>query len=145
VREAIYGVFQQIEDARSALGQVKKASWNRAWVSVIYPESKEADPGNLRWETAAEGFIGDNSSKTKERWSGLKTGYLDGVGSVKYGSLAGGADLISTVKNRGNGLQQALSDGKVVAIVEAEPEAMDEVRLILENCGAALLSNQADA
>ncbi|GEM_PF-691589 len=146
LRESIYGIFHQLEDARFALGQVKKTSLNRAQASVIYSESAETvQEKDAHWETAAEGFIGDALLQTRQRWPGLKTGYLDGVGSVKYGSLSGGADLIATVRDRETGLRKALSEGKIVAVVKAEPEAAAEVRLIFENCGAEILSNQAEA
>lgn len=146
MREAMYGVFNQIGDARSALGQVKKASWNRTRISVIYPEMVETgSKENSRLEMAAEGFIEDNQPKAREEWPGLKTGYLDGVGSVKYGSMTGETDLMSTVRNGENGLQQALSAGKVVAIVEVDPEAAREVRLIFDSCGGTVVSNQANA
>jgi hypothetical protein len=122
------------------LGQIKKNSWNRADLSVIYTESPGSNTENAKYEIAVEGFIENNLPAKTTEWPGLKTAYLDGVGVINYAS-GNGKGLASIIANRASDpwLINELASAKTVTVIDTESELAPELRLILENNGAEVI------
>lgn len=140
MQNRIYATFSHLNTAKTALGQIKKNSWNRADLSVIYADRPDSKEENGSFEIAVEGFIEQNQIKKQVDWPGVKTAYLEGVGVINYASL-NGKGLASIIANRESDhwLIEELASAKTVAVVDTEPELAPELRLILENNGAEVI------
>lgn len=140
MQNRVYATFNQLNSAKAALGQIKKSSWNKADLSVIYADQPLFGQDDNRYEIAVEGFIEHNLKKNPEKWPGLKTAYLEGVGVIHYASEHG-EELASIISNRDSDhwLIDELASAKIVAVIDTEPEKAPKLRLILENSGADVI------
>lgn len=140
MQNRIYATFNHLNSAKAALGQIKKSSWNRADLAVIYADQFIPGQENANFEMAVEGFIGNNTTQKRTEWPGVKTAYLEGVGVINYASWHG-EGLASIIANRESDrwLIDELVAAKTVAVVDTEPGLAPELRLILENNGAEVI------
>jgi hypothetical protein len=140
-------MFTNIEDARNALGRIKKESWHRADLTVILPEGSPESSNNDSMELAAEFAAQDRDEKRD--WSGLRRDYWDGLGKIRYGTTfrrQPGKNQVLPETLAGQALQivqQGIKDSKVVTIIDFEPELRAKLRVILESRGAEVLADQA--
>lgn len=129
----IYGIFQNLNDAKIAIGKVKVTAWNRARITLIYPESSQDAEDNY-YEFGSANFIA-NTIPVSPTWNGLKVQEIPGIGKVK----------IATIDHQINQhdltfLQRSISEQKVSVVIEVEPELSEKVHYLLENQGADVLT-----
>lgn len=139
MQNRIYASFTHLNTAKKVLGRIKKNSWNRADLSVIYADPSEPRTEDSKYEMAVEGFIENNLPKNpNSRWPGLKTAYLDGVGAVNYAS-PDGKGLAEIIADHPSELVNELASAKTVAVIDTDPELVPELRMILESNGAEII------
>lgn len=155
MRQKIYSVFSNVDDAKQALGSIKKASLNQADLTVVFAEDQEnpemQDKNN--YEFGAEHFGSPfrdaaDTFKHNNVWPGLQTEKLAGVGKIHIGSsnirtISGFMDHDHPIGLAGDDLDvitKQVKANKVVAVIDAEVELIPRVRLILETHGAEILS-----
>ncbi len=147
MRQRIYGLFNNIEDARNALGRIKKESWRRADLSIILPADSER-PQENSMEFAAD-FSEKRPGSPWSDWPGLQQEYWEEVGNVRVGSTLGDAsNPTPSIRENLAGkalqfVQRGIRDSKVVTIIDFEPELLYKLRFILESKGAELQADQA--
>lgn len=134
----IVGVFSNVNDARNALGRIKKESWNRAEISVLI---KQPSP-----ETSyefGEDFSRQQRQRRKVMWSGLKQEFIDGVGMVQIGSTNGQRrqDHYAFLKKITGAVPYNL-DQKIVGIIEVEDDLVESIYTILNSKGADIVEGQ---
>lgn len=129
--ETIYGVFNTLSEARFILGLIKKASWNKADLAVVY----RADEPSGNYEIAAEDFLSQRSSVNARSWPGLKSGYLAGIGGVRFGSSGNVAVCLEKDGQYWECLKKELSENRIIVIIEARPEVTSLIRQLLTDTG----------
>ncbi|HOJ78099.1 MAG TPA: hypothetical protein PLZ08_07095 [Bacillota bacterium] len=134
----IYGIFQNLNDAKIAIGKIKVTAWNRARITLICPETNQDTQDNY-YEFGCANFIA-NTMPVLSNWNGFKEQEIPGVGKVK----------VATIDHRINQhdlsfLRRAISEQKVSVVIEVEPELSDKVHYLLENQGADVLVTNTKA
>lgn len=138
----IYAAFERVENAKAAVGRVKKESWNRAGLVIIFPGESIADPDNNRFEFGNEYFLDTPYSRKISEWPALQDKEIDGIGKVRMAvsfkpdtspdisedSLTINKELIAS----------SLKKNKVVAIIESDDEIVSKIESILESEGAEI-------
>lgn len=153
MRQKIYGIFSNVDDAKQAFGRIKKASLNQADLTIVFADNREnhVTKGNNNYEFAAENFgesLKDTAHTRTSIWPGLQTENLSGIGKIQIGSsnnqkIADSVDHDRAIQLVGDDLAiiaQQVKANKVVTIIEAEAELVPQVRLILESNGAEIIS-----
>jgi hypothetical protein len=151
MRRRLFGVFNSIDDAKHALGQIKKEGWNQTRFMVIVGETdaNRMNEGKAHFEMAGENFLNNNHPETgtgiNRVWPGLKEMELTGVGTVNVGYS------IPVEENNEAAINQKLSEtdiqvvereifaNKIVALIEVEEQFLPKLRLIMDTNGAELL------
>lgn len=153
MRQKIYGIFSNVNDAKQAFGSIKKTSFNQADLTIVFADNQEKHDtqGGGNYEFAVEHFresFQDIAQKYNNTWPGVQTKDLAGIGKIQIGSsniqkMAGIIEHNDVVKPSGDDLEIVTAQVKakrIVAIIEAESELIPQVRLILESNGAEILS-----
>lgn len=148
MREKLYGIFLNIDDAKSASGKIKKESFNQTDLTIIIPilDLNQTNDQKNDVEFAKE-LVGDHFQQNHSvDWPGMQEDYLAGVGKVQIGSslpsLAQNDNLSPKyrIEEEDMGvIQTEILAKKIVTIVKVEPELLPQIRLIMESCGADLL------
>jgi hypothetical protein len=143
MKEKLFGVFSNIDDAKSALGQIKMESWNRADLTVLFSGQKiDKERREDDFELAAEYFLNDSQRTPPPIWPGFREENIHGIGKVQIGSSypVEKESLPGKIEELAGGeletIGREISSQKVVTIIEVEPEIMPKVRFILEKNGA---------
>jgi hypothetical protein len=147
MRQKIYSVFSNLDDAKQAFGSIKKASLNQADLTIIFADEQQHQIGkrNDNYEFAGEYLIEPASNSTI--WPGLQTQILAGIGKVQIG-LCGinqtdkqmkEPNLIQQVGEDLGLIEREIKSDKVVAIIETDSELLPKLRLILESNGGEIL------
>ncbi len=137
----IYAAFERVENARAAVGRVKKESWNRAGLVVILP-GEPITANDNHYEFGDEHFLDTPYSRKNTVWPVLQDKEVDGIGIVKIAvSLKPDADSSlseeSVVTNK-EIIAEDLKNNKVITIIEAEDEIVSQIEIILESEGAEI-------
>jgi hypothetical protein len=154
MRQKIYGIFSNVNDAKQAFGSIKKTSFNQADLTIIFADNQEkhdTQGGGGNYEFAVEYFresVQDIARKYNNTWPGIQTKDLAGIGKIQIGSsniqkMTGIIEHDGIVKPSGDDLEivaEQVKAKRIVAIIEAESELVPQVRLILESNGAEILS-----
>jgi hypothetical protein len=134
----IYAAFERVENAKAAVGRVKKECWNRAGLSVIVPEKLQANNDEHRYEFGHEHFLDTPYSREKSNWPALNDHEFDGIGKVKMAAnhkpYSGEASEGVTINK--DLVIDGLKKNKVVALIETEDEIVSKIETILESEGA---------
>ena len=137
----IYAAFERVENAKAAVGRVKKECWNRAGLSVILPEKLEANEANNeehRYEFGQEHFLDTPYSQEKSDWPALHEHEFDGIGKVKMAAnhkpYSGEASEGVTIRKEL--VVDGLKKNKIVVLIETEDEMISKIETILESEGA---------
>lgn len=134
----IYAAFERVENAKAAVGRIKKECWNRAGLSVIVPEKLNANNEENRYEFGHEHFLDTPYSLEYSEWPALQEREFDGVGKVKMGvnhkPFSGEAS--EEVKINKELVIDGLKKNKVVTLIETEDELTSKIETILESEGA---------
>ena len=139
MKEKVYAAFSSIEDAKNAFGQIKKTSWNKADLTIVFSEN--LNHSNLAYEFAGEGFINDlNSNQTT--WPGVDEFEIEGIGKVFVGQSAGGTDGFS--QSEIDLILKEKDKQRLFGIIEVEPDILPHAQFIMESCGGEMLFNQED-
>ena len=57
-KKLLIGAFENVSDAKNALGRIKKATWNRADLALIVPRKSSPDVvQGIDFELASESFL----------------------------------------------------------------------------------------
>jgi hypothetical protein len=151
MRRRLLGVFNSIDDAKHALGQIKKESWNQAEFVVIVgePDGNRRKEGNNHFEMAVENFITGKPPETgrwiNHIWPGLKEVELAGVGTVNVGYSAIAEEIPEPSWDRRFSetdiqvMEREISANKIVALIEVEEQFLPKLRLIMDTNGAELI------
>ncbi len=152
MRRRLFGVFNSIDDAKSALGQIKKESWNQTKFMVIVgdPDIKPVKESKAHFEVASENFLNGNHHPESGRridhiWPGLKEKELTGVGTVNVGySTAAEGNNEPSLEQKLSEIdiqvvEREISANKIVAFIEVEEHFLPKLRLIMDTNGAELV------
>lgn len=146
MRQKLIGVFRNIDDAKGALGLVKRENFNRAELTVICSEELlHLKKQGQNFEMAAENFIGDQTDSAKLIWPGLQTKDLVSVGSVRIGSTQVIPQLKTDLGLEEQDLKRienAIQHQKVVAVIEADTEEIANIRALLASRGGFILNDE---
>ena len=149
MKQRLIGIFNNIGDAKNALGQIKKESWNQTELTVIVKGKnvKQYMENNGTMEIAAKNFIENPVVETGLPifWPGLKEEWLPGIGTVKIGyNSTGNQDRAPLPFKFGDMdldfIKTKLAADKVVAVIETENLNLPKLRYIMEINGAELIS-----
>lgn len=151
MRRRLFGVFSSIDDAKNALGQIKKESWNQTEFIVIVgdPDTIRAKENKAHFEMAVENFLNGNHPESERRinhiWPGLKEMELTGVGTVNVGYIEaaeGNNEPMLDQKLSETDIQvvkREISTNKIVALIEVDEQFLPKLRLIMDTNGAELI------
>lgn len=142
-KKLLIGVFENMTDAKNALGRIKKATWNRADLALIVPQkSHRGMSGDVDLELASESFLDLPHQGHLPLQSGLRPQTISGVGEVLIGQgrnnglVPQGLNLSQPEFER---IQQSLQEHRLLAVIKADPGVLPKLRLILETSGANIL------
>ncbi len=152
MKQRILGVFHNIDDAKSALGQIKKESMNQAELTVIIGDRFHirTRESQTLFETAAEDFADqnlgsrDSESRIDHFWPGLKEEQLLGIGVVKVGHNSPDPNDVQSAwrqKLTETALQiigAEIAAKKIITFIEFDPRFLPKLRFIMETNGAEL-------
>ncbi|HBF36520.1 MAG TPA: hypothetical protein DDW50_04285 [Firmicutes bacterium] len=146
MRRKLYGIFSNIDDAKQALGNIKKESLNLADLTVIF-----ADNGEVRdrkrefdFEVSSEN-LGKPPQDMNRLWPGLQSQNLFGIGKIQIGSslnhqLHNSSELNLHLDESDLAvIGPQVKANKVAAIIETEVDLLPKLRFILESNGALIL------
>ena len=149
MRQKIYGIFTNVDDAKQAFGSIKKESLNQTDLTIVFANGQEthADHRKDNYEFATEYFI-ESSRNAPTSWPGLKEESLFGIGKIQIGfnnptKIDDPSELTRSLPLAEADLgiiEREIKANKVVTIIEAEPELVPKLRLILESNGAEIIS-----
>lgn len=154
MRRILFGVFNSIDDAKHALGQIKKESWNQTEFMVIVgePDANRSDENKAHFEMAGENFLNNNQPETGPRinrvWPGLKMMEMAGVGTVNVGyslPVEGNTKAVMDRKLSERDIQvveREISAHKIVALIEVDEQFLPKLRLIMDTNGAELVEQR---
>ncbi|NLY75616.1 MAG: hypothetical protein GX075_09960 [Firmicutes bacterium] len=137
----IYASFERLENAKAAVGRIKKASWNRAEIVVLASSEPGVDPGAARYEFADEHFLDSPVTRRETQWPVLKEQEIEGLGKVFLAASFRPDDV-----NRYNHWPAVnpeltaadLKKNRVVAIMEVAAELSGKIKTILQSEGAEI-------
>ncbi len=138
----IYAAFQRIENAKAAVGRVKKESWNQAGLTVIFPGEPMVKTDDNRFEFGDEYFLDSLHSRKRSEWPALQDKEIDGIGKVKM-AVSYKPDNSSPLREDPDGMNReliasGLKKSKVMVIIEADDEISSKITAILESEGAEI-------
>lgn len=138
----IYAAFKRVGNAKAAVGRVKKESWNRADLVIIFPGEPTVKTDNNRFEFGNEYFLDSPHSGKASEWPSLQDKEIDGIGKVKI-AVSYKPDNNPDLSEDSAGMNKELiaSDlkkNKVVAIIEADDELVSKIETILDSEGAEI-------
>ncbi len=135
----IVGVFTHVDDARNALGRIKKAGWDQTEISVFIKQPAR-DFSN---EFADDFSMERNIKQRRLHWEGLKQETITEIGLVQIGATnrQNSFDPSEILKNYANAIPYQLQKS-VVGIIEVADELTDEVYTILDSKGADIVVDQ---
>jgi hypothetical protein len=149
MRQKIYGIFSNVNDAKQAFGSIKKESLNQADLTIVFANDQETKANHRKdnYEFATEYFI-ETPRNSPPSWPGLKEESLSGIGKIQIGfnipTKSGNPSEPITSMQLAEGdlgiIEREIKAHKVVTIIEAEPEFVPKLRLILESNGAEIIS-----
>lgn len=137
MRPKIVITFNNIDDAKSAFGQIKKESWNQANFAVVFAEISKTS-GDFEYEFAGENFIGEPTAR-QEVWPGVRETELSGIGKVYLGTDFENSLIINEIAGRPD-LQRQLQEQKIIAVLEVDAKIKERVETVLANNGAEFIS-----
>ncbi len=148
MRSKLYGIFSNIDDAKQALGNIKKESLNLADLTVIFADDSEAfeRKRDSKFEFGNENF-GEQTPKINRSWPGLQSQNLFGIGKIQIGSSQyhKGEDSQKQKLHLDESdlaiIGPQVKANKVAAIIESEVDLLPKLRFILESSGAFVISN----
>ncbi len=148
MREKIFGFFANIDDAKSAIGSIKKENFNQAELTVIFAEDNQNKKANnsANYEFATESFLQSSPDRSIINWPGIKKQKIAGVGEIQIGLNKTIDSFDNTQISIGmNGedlsiVQQGLKENKVITIIEAEPNILSRAKAVLERHGAEIIT-----
>ncbi|HEX7713629.1 MAG TPA: hypothetical protein VF531_06375 [Bacillota bacterium] len=142
-KKLLIGAFENVSDAKNALGRIKKATWNRADLALIVPRKSSPDVvQGIDFELASESFLDLPRKDFSPLWPGLRQESLAGVGEVLIGQGRShepeplSLDLSQPELEM---IKQPLKQHKIITVLKANPEDLPKLRLIMETDGAELL------
>ncbi len=139
--KTIYAAFERVENAKSAVGRVKKESWNQAGLMVISPgtESMTENDAN-QFEFGNEHFLETPYSRKISEWPALQDNEINGIGKVKMAvnlkPEAVRKESQEPIMMNKELIADGLKKNKVIAIIEADDEIISKIETILESEGA---------
>ncbi len=146
MKRRIIGIFSSIGDAKNALGQIKKESWNQTELTVIIQDKNEnRNPEDkTHMEIATENFLENQGAGSGPNilWPGLKEEQLSGIGTVKigYSSPNRKHGIVLASQNLSEAeldfIGQKLVAQKVVVLIEVEDQFLPKLRFIMATNGA---------
>lgn len=134
----IYAAFERVENAKAAVGRIKKETWNRAGMSVILPEKRNLNNEEHSFEFGHEHFLDTPYSQENSDWPALHEHEFDGIGKVKMAvnHKPYSGEVSEGVKISKELVIDGLKKNKVVALIETEDEIVSKIEKILESEGA---------
>lgn len=142
-KKLLIGAFENLGDAKNALGRIKKATWNRTDLALIVP--RNSSPGAAQeyaFELASESFLDLPRREVMPFQPGLRQESLAGAGEVFIGEgLSSQPDPLNLDLSQPEleKVKQHLQQHKVITLLKANPEDLPKLRLIMETSGAELL------
>lgn len=140
----IYAAFERVENAKAAVGRVKKESWNRAGITVILPGKTDVKTDEHRYEFGDEHFLDTPYSRETSEWPALQDREVDGIGKVKmavnYQPYS--VEANEEVEVNKEIVAEGLKKNEVVAIIEADDEIVSKIETILESEGAEFTTSE---
>ena len=144
MKKKFYGVFQSIDDAKEALGRIKKESLNLVDLTVIYlePHQTKKEGEELHFETAVEDFV-ENNRLDVLKWPGLHQLELEGFGKINIGmsNSRNAAEKKLFDRKAFEAVEPEIENHKIVALIEVEPHVAGKVRYVLESIGADIIED----
>lgn len=138
MKERILGVFSNIDDAKNAFGQIKKATWNQVELAVVFGDSVNRQEDYM--ELAVEGFI-ETSPTPQKIWPGVQEKFIEGLGQFYVGeSPQHPIDLNN--KDTLDFIKRETSNQHIIGIIDAEPEVISKIQLIMESNGGEIFLEQ---
>lgn len=140
----VFATFERIENAKAAVGRVKKEAWNQAdFAIIISGESAFNVSGDDRFEFGDEHFLDSPYSRNYSKWPSLQDKEIEGIGRVKMAvsfKQHTGSDLSEeTVMIDKELAADNLKKKKVIAIIETEDDIIPKIETILESEGAEVI------
>jgi hypothetical protein len=129
--------FTNISDAKIALGQLKKEYWNQANLAAVYAIPVQSDFERNRYEFAMEEF-GMPLNDSESLWPGVKESEISDGGKVCLGATPGSYDAVIKLLESDTSIKDELP-GKVITILDTEPENHPRFRLVLESNGGEVI------
>ncbi|MGE5582498.1 MAG: hypothetical protein ACM3X9_08150 [Bacillota bacterium] len=149
MKRKIYGVFSNLDDAKSAVGSIKKVSFNRTNLTVVFSgddRGGQHQPG-IDFEFSSEFLPAGGREKAVPPLRGVKEENLPGVGKVQIAANIvqnfTDNDQPASMGLTGRDLgvvERMVKDDKVLAIVEADADLLPKLRFILESNGAEVIT-----
>jgi hypothetical protein len=146
MRRKIYGIFSNIDDAKQALGNIKKESLNLADLTVVFADNS----GTLDRKKRESDFeFADDYGETTQMnrsWPGLQSQNLYGIGKIQIGSSqyqqseTSPKPLQCLDENDLAIIGPQLKANRVAAIIESDIDLLPKLRFILESNGAFVIS-----
>ncbi len=135
----IVGVFTHVDDARNALGRIKKECWDKSEISVLIKQPSR----EFSYEFAEEFSMERNKEQRRLHWEGLKQETIADIGMVQIGvtNRQNSLDPSEILKNYTNTVPYQLQKN-VVGIIEVADELSDKVYTILDSKGADIVVDQ---
>lgn len=143
MRLRIVSFFNNIDDAKNAFGRIKKESWNKANLAVLFRETGSENPAGAGYEFASDNWM--TVSNLATAWPGVDQVELSGIGRVYLGTNFPDLRTINSLTREHPGLKQGLQEQKIVTVVEVNPEIQNRVRVILASNGAEIINPQVTA
>ncbi len=137
----IYASFERLENAKAAVGRIKKAGWNRADIVVLTSGEPEVAPDTARYEFADEHFLDSPVIRRETQWPVLKEQEIDGLGKVYLAANIRPDEVDRHQQLPAVNLELTARDlkkNKVVAIMEVDAELSGKVKTILQSEGAEI-------
>lgn len=136
----IYAAFERIENAKAAVGRIKKETWNQADLAIILSEETTVNSGDNRFEFGDEHFLDSPYSRNYSKWPSLQDKEIDGIGRVKMAisfKPHTGPDSreVTDIIDK-ELLADNLKKNKIMAIIETEDDITPKIETILESEGA---------
>jgi hypothetical protein len=141
MKRRIIGIFNSISDAKNALGQIKKESWNQTELIVIIGEKNENRimENKIFSEMATENFLENPGTEPHMSvlWPGLKEEQLSGIGTVRIGHSSPDQerDLASLPQKLSETdldfIGRELAAQKIVTLIEVEEQFLPKLRFIM--------------
>lgn len=132
MEKIIYAIFNTLSEARTILGLIKKASWSKADLAMVFRSEEPVDD----YEMASENFLSTRPPGNLGNWPGLKSAYWTGIGGVCFASS--NKDFFRLENNKEYHrelLKKALSQNRIVIIIKAQSEVTSRVRQLLCDTG----------